>query len=681
MEARADSRSDLGGWKALDPPRYTDAVGDRESDAVGDRGWDTVGERESAEKRGTTASASSVSAALAIAAVGTVTIAALVGVGGDFPLSDDWSYAYTTRELCTTGELHFLPWTGASLLLQAWYGAALCRLFGFSFTVLRISTLVLAATGVVGLVLLLRQLGARGTTLALATALFALNPLYVNLAFTFMTDVPFTVAAVWAGCCYAHGLARQRTRALLAGAVLATAALLIRQHGIFVAAAAAAAALLAARRPWRTRLAQAAAALVLPALAILLHHLWLVGIHGAPGGYEHKLVEAGRVSPLGLLNCAFRGLEYLGLFLAPLALALGRAPGTRAALLAYAWQAGLAALAVGLYVREGALMPYLTNVLYDLGLGALTLRDVLFLGLTPTLHAGMPLALPLTVLATAAAGRLGAVWTLGLARLRDPARGFVLLALLFLFAGSLLHTRYYFDRYLLVVVPFALAATLALAPVICAAPTALALAPATCARPATLALAPATRPDPAPLVLAPSTSPASTALAPSIRPGPAPPVLAPATSPGPAPLAPATRAGPATLALAPSIRPGPAALVLAALLGWLAIAGTHDYLAWNGARYAGLAALAAEGVPPTAIDGGMEYNAWHLAAVLGTWPSDAEVRPGRPPAEKSWWWVVDDRFVASFRPLPRHSVWREMRFRRWLIPGTTGRVLILERSE
>ena len=47
--------------------------------------------------------------------------------------------------------------------------------------------------GVLGFFLLLGRAGIAGAPRALATAVFALDPLYVNLAFTFMTDVPFTV--------------------------------------------------------------------------------------------------------------------------------------------------------------------------------------------------------------------------------------------------------------------------------------------------------------------------------------------------------------------------------------------------------------------------------------------------------------------------------------------------------
>jgi len=84
---------------------------------------------------------------LAIFAAATAIVLA-VGPSGDFPLSDDWSYAYAAEGLCRDGELRMLPWTGASLIFQAAYGAALCVLFGPSFEILRASTILLAVSAI-----------------------------------------------------------------------------------------------------------------------------------------------------------------------------------------------------------------------------------------------------------------------------------------------------------------------------------------------------------------------------------------------------------------------------------------------------------------------------------------------------------------------------------------------------
>lgn len=521
---------------------------------------------------------------------GAACIVAAVGFRGNFPLSDDWSYAFSARTLCTEGTLRFSPWTGASLVLQSWYGAALCRLFGFSFEVLRLSTLALAISGAIGFFLLLGRAGVRGAPRTLATVVFALDPLYVNLAFTFMTDVPFTVGAVWAGYCYVRGFTTRQRTWLVAGACCAAAALLIRQHGVFVAAAASLTALLAHDRAWRDRIGDAIAAGGVTLGVAIGFHVWLFFLHGAPGGMELKITEARSVDAGALVNAAFRGVETLSLLLAPLAFAVRRDVVARHPRLVVAATATLALLALLLHRRTGAAMFYLTNVMYDLGLGASTLRDTLFLALRPPIALGPWLSVPLTVVATVAAGILLVAWAAGLRRSYPPATRFLALATLVLMVGSLLHTLYYFDRYLLGVLPFAIAA----------------------------------------------------------------------------------------IAASARVSASRASLALAALLVWFAVAGTHDYLAWNRARYDGLAELAAAGISPTAIDGGMEFNAWHLAPVLNHWPTNAEVRPGGAPTTKSWWWVVDDRFVVSFRPLPGYTVRRAIPYPRWLVPGS-GRIVVLER--
>ena len=528
----------------------------------------------------------------AIVLAAAAAVAALVGVRGDFPLSDDWSYAYTTRALCREGRLVFLPWVGASLVLQAWYGAALCALLGFSFEVLRASTLVLAAAGAVVFTLLVARLGARGRVLAVTVAALALNPLWVSLSFTFMTDVPCTVAAIGAAYAYARGLGERRLGLVVVGSVLAAAALLIRQHGILVAAAAALAALAAGDRPLAARLRAAAAATALPVAAFVALHVWLLGHSGLPAGYAQKVGEAAGFTVASVVNCAFRGVMYLGLFTAPLLVGVRHPLDAWHPRLMRAALAAVVMLATALWLREGALMFYLTNVLSDLGVGPLTLRDTQFLALGPVVQAGLALTLPLTAVAALGAARLAATWLIGLGRWREPVPAFLLAATALTFAGTLLHARYYFDRYLLLVLPFALALIAVVRPL-------------------------------------------------------------------------------------PAARPRP--VVLALLLALYGVAGTHDYLAWNRARFAALAALEAAGVPPAAIDGGVEYNAWRLAAALGTWPSDAEARPGQPPDRRSWWWVVDDRFVLSFRPLAGYTVRRDLAYRRWLPPGT-GHVFVLERA-
>ena len=80
--------------------------------------------------------------------------------------------------------------------------------------------------------------------------------------------------------------------------------------------------------------------------------------------------------------------------------------------------------------------------------------------------------------------------------------------------------------------------------------------------------------------------------------------------------------------------------MLLAGTAWFAVSATHDYLAWNRARWAALADLTQrDHVDPSRIDGGFEFNALHYY--------------GRRPARSglSWWWVQDDEYRVAFGPM------------------------------
>ena len=143
--------------------------------------------------------------------IGTIIVVILIDPRGDFPLSDDWSYAYTVELACRENRIEYLPWMGAGLFFQALYGTALCKMFGFSFTILRLSTIVAAALGLFSFSRWLSLLEIAPVPRAMAVATLALSPMYVNLSFTFMTDVPFTVLVITALHAYTLGLRNNET--------------------------------------------------------------------------------------------------------------------------------------------------------------------------------------------------------------------------------------------------------------------------------------------------------------------------------------------------------------------------------------------------------------------------------------------------------------------------------------
>jgi hypothetical protein len=105
-------------------------------------------------------------------------------------MTDDFSYNQIALSLARTGHLMYNGWSMPILGLQAAWGALWIRLFGFSFTMLRLTTLPFFA----GCALLLYHLGLRTglprVNAAFFTGFVTLSPLTIPLAGSFMTDIP-----------------------------------------------------------------------------------------------------------------------------------------------------------------------------------------------------------------------------------------------------------------------------------------------------------------------------------------------------------------------------------------------------------------------------------------------------------------------------------------------------------
>jgi hypothetical protein len=108
--------------------------------------------------------------------------------------------------------------------------------------------------------------------------------------------------------------------------------------------------------------------------------------------------------------------------------------------------------------------------------------------------------------------------------------------------------------------------------------------------------------------------------------------------------------------------------VLMGAFGLLSTAASHDYFAWNRARWDAIAEATRRGATPENLDGGFEYNAFYRAGKA------AQITA----PDKSWWWVKDDRYCVTFTPRPGYSVLRAWEVRAWL-PTTPRRILLLER--
>ncbi len=104
-------------------------------------------------------------------------------------ISDDGPYIVMAHTLASTGRIVYNGWAAAMIGWQLYIGAAFIKLFGFSFTAVRMSTLFVA---LVTAFLLQRTLVRSGITernATVATLALVLSPLYLLLSVTYMSDI------------------------------------------------------------------------------------------------------------------------------------------------------------------------------------------------------------------------------------------------------------------------------------------------------------------------------------------------------------------------------------------------------------------------------------------------------------------------------------------------------------
>ncbi|MBN2307485.1 MAG: glycosyltransferase family 39 protein [Candidatus Hydrogenedentes bacterium] len=508
----------------------------------------------------------------------------LVNPRGDFPLNDDWLFAKSVQTLLKEHRLVRHPFAAPSAAPQILWGALAAALFGFSFTALRATTLLVAALGCWAVARCARACGLSRNAALLCGALVLCNPLFVNLSFTFMTDVPFFTLMAFSALFSLRALRSGRARDVCLASAFGGAAFFLRQFGVCAGGAyALAAALVSYQRRQRIPLRHCVAFLAPWLAAGLLFLIWRAAQEPRAPGHDFS---AGRSWPFRIALCfsyAAVITTYMGLYVLPAAWARASQLVTRRERWRPAQWAGFGAFtalaASFLLFVHCRPLPVLYNILYDLGTGPLLLRyaQYVYRGWAPV-HIG-DWWWAITLLAVAAGGVLVAD-LIHRCRLRpgEPVSDAPPQAdgpfaggqgwFLFFWAALVTASSYNpfvscaFDRYTLpVLIPAA---------VLCAG-----------------------------------------GLTPRLP-----------------------KAGKALLGLT------------LALFYLFSVAAAHDYLAWNRARWAGLDYLRNEvGAPPERIDGGYEFNGMYTS---DTFMELHDTRDFYERGDKEWWVLDDTYAVSFF---------------------------------
>lgn len=248
-----------------------------------------------------------------------------VSLGGNFPLNDDWIFAESIQHFLKTGELRLLACAPACIF-HLLFGAAACKVLGFSHLTLRCVGVFWAWAGTLGLYGCMRELKLRQQVALLFALTFAANPMTVNLAFSFMTDTPaFSLFTLYAFLTM-RGMRRRSELDFVLATIALIAGSLVRQNMVVMAALNAMLLLalwLCKRHSWTLLIGL----ILLPLATGVLADKWMLSASDFTGLYiwykgmvtstAREILHAPSKMFLPLTQIAGELLCYTGLFCAP----------------------------------------------------------------------------------------------------------------------------------------------------------------------------------------------------------------------------------------------------------------------------------------------------------------------------------------------------------------------------
>lgn len=298
-------------------------------------------------------------------------------VFGDFPLNDDWSYAISTFNFSTKGTFDFHDWLAIPLVGQVLYGSIFTSILGENFISLRIAGIIAGAFGIWGSFQLFVDHKIKGAGLLIALVLIAFNPIYFNLSYTFMSDIPFYAASIWCLVFILRNEKKFEWKWFVLAYIFAFIALNIRQSALiffFVLSL-----FTIHRNKTASRFVRISALLIwFPPFVYVMNLPELIGEPNMQGrnaeffqsidkGWLHNLVQLKNIPHL---------LVYLGLFIFPYIVNQDKKRFN------IFWFLGTIGVFMTWLLMSGKWMPLWGNILHNNGVGPIHLKDIALLNIT-----------------------------------------------------------------------------------------------------------------------------------------------------------------------------------------------------------------------------------------------------------------------------------------------------------
>jgi hypothetical protein len=297
---------------------------------------------------------------------------------GNFPLNDDWAYAKVIINILELGRVKFIGWMGMTLFAHVVWGAAVSKVFGFSFTILRFSTLIFGFLGVLYSYKIIRLFAAPVWAFIGALLVF-FNPMYFNLSYSYMTDVPFFMVGVISIYNLHKYVDNQKLNHFFTAILFASVAVLIRQLGLAIGVGFLLYGFLLIKT--EKRVFYISVLFFVCQLGVFMAYQILGEIYiGFPGRFHERgndLLTVLLESPVHLVRTIInRGivvLLYMSIFISPFLVIILKPNNILKSIFVTCSAFGLFIL---LYFK-GHLFPVLENMIHDFGVGPKTLYDFL----------------------------------------------------------------------------------------------------------------------------------------------------------------------------------------------------------------------------------------------------------------------------------------------------------------
>lgn len=300
----------------------------------------------------------------------------LVWPVGEYANVNDWVFNKSLLRWHERRELwipHFVP---MSLVGHVLWGGLFTKLFGFSFTVTKLSVVVLAAVELFVLARWLRWCAVGEAVLWLTVLALLFHPLHFYQCFTFETDLPAMTWQLLGLWLMARGLAAESPRCgcLVIGSVFLGWSTWTRQHGVVAQLGVATYLVLWDRRRLWQRVGTCALG---PGAALTIGFaIWYQFIHGPTDVFQISLQQTRDFATnppwSSLPEMGVTYAVYLGSFVMPLAVALPLAAwrnlGQRTVVLGLGMLWLLSNVILYLYFERNTLFPYLRMAITPFGL-------------------------------------------------------------------------------------------------------------------------------------------------------------------------------------------------------------------------------------------------------------------------------------------------------------------------